>query len=190
MCSVIICTQSSQAPPVPRRTRAPRGRGRIPAAAARPSTPSGVKPRAALTSSSRFSTRAFAAIAPFPSCSARSGRCPAARDPPARAAAGSLISCASRSMSAMKPCSGRASAFRPERRRRCSAGRRASHSESPAPLACSRIASRLFAPMPRVGRFTTRSKEASSRRLEIRRRYASASLISARSKNRRPPYTL
>ena len=34
------------------------------------------------------------------------------------------------------------------------------------------------------------SLEASSARLETSRRYASASLISARSKNRRPPYTL
>ena len=43
--------------------------------------------------------------------------------------------------------------------------------------------------MPRVGRFTTRSNEVSSARLETRRKYASASLISARSKKRRPPYT-
>ena len=46
----------------------------------------------------------------------------------------------------------------------------ACHSEQPAPRACSRSTSRLFAPTPRVGRFTTRSKEASSLRLAMSRR--------------------
>ena len=46
----------------------------------------------------------------------------------------------------------------------------ACHSEQPACRAYARSTSRLFAPTPRVGRFTTRSKEASSLRLEMSRR--------------------
>src|SRR3989344_3735288 len=67
--------------------------------------------------------------------------------------------------------------------------RAASHREIFSPLARSRTVSTVLAPMPRVGRFTTRSKEASSWRLAMRRREASAALISARSKKSRPPYT-
>ena len=50
--------------------------------------------------------------------------------------------------------------------------------------------SMLRAPMPRGGKLTTRMKLVSSRGFSSRRRYARACLISARSKNRRPPYTL
>ena len=49
--------------------------------------------------------------------------------------------------------------------------------------------SRVREPMPRAGKFTTRENEVSSCGLSIRRKYASACLISARSKNRKPPYT-
>src|SRR5262245_50221442 len=90
-------------------------------------------------------------------------------------------------MSRMKPCTA-IDAFGPSDSLAMHAAA-ASQSDEPAPFACSRMMSSDFAPMPRVGRFTTRSNEASSRRLESSRRYASASLISARSKNRRPPYT-
>src|SRR5688572_17542487 len=55
--------------------------------------------------------------------------------------------------------------------------------------ASARRRSSVAPPMPRVGRLTTRSKAMSSSRDWVRRRYASASLISARSKKRRPPYT-
>ena len=97
------------------------------------------------------------------------------------------MSLASWSMSFRKPFTA-ASALGPSAplATQCAA---AVHNDVVAALAWSRITSSDLAPMPRVGRLTTRSNEASSARLEIRRRYASASLISARSKKRRPPYT-
>ena len=62
-------------------------------------------------------------------------------------------------------------------------------SEQPALRAASCNTSTLRAPMPRAGKFTTRRKLVSSLGFSRRRRYASACLISARSKKRRPPYT-
>src|SRR2546430_10951739 len=43
----------------------------------------------------------------------------------------------------------------------------ACHSEQPAPRACPRRTSRLFAPTPRVGRFTTRSKRSEEHTSEL-----------------------
>src|SRR2546429_8308119 len=63
----------------------------------------------------------------------------------------------------------------------------ASHSELPSARARSRSASRLFAPTPRGGRLTTRSKEASSRRVAGGLGYAGAALVSGRPENRSPP---
>ncbi len=90
--------------------------------------------------------------------------------------------------------------------RRSAAGTRAAHSSRARPVAaasarraplptakCSsrrarwRRRSSVRSPMPRGGVLTARSNAASSWRLATRRRYASASLISARSKKRRPP---
>jgi hypothetical protein len=63
----------------------------------------------------------------------------------------------------------------------------ARHIEQLFARAYARIDSTVLAPMPRVGLLTTRSKELSSSRFETSRRYARASLISARSKKRKPP---
>ncbi len=61
--------------------------------------------------------------------------------------------------------------------------------EQPYRRAASASCSIERAPMPRVGKFTTRTNAVSSFGLSIRRRYASACFTSWRSKNRRPPYT-
>ena len=65
----------------------------------------------------------------------------------------------------------------------------ASCSEQPAARAASCSCSMLRAPIPRGGKLTTRLKLVSSCGLSKIRKYASAFLISARSKNRSPPYT-
>ena len=65
----------------------------------------------------------------------------------------------------------------------------ASCKAQPMPRAASCNCSRLRAPMPRGGKFTTRMKLVSSRGFSSKRKYANACLISARSKKRKPPYT-
>ena len=63
----------------------------------------------------------------------------------------------------------------------------ARHRLTPEAFACTRTLSTVRAPIPRAGVFTTRSNDGSSSRFAIKRRYANASLISARSKKRNPP---
>ncbi len=147
------------------------------------SSGSGSKLRAALTSSSRFSTR----VSPFsPLSFLKKSMSPLAW------ITWSTCSCRSRPATS---CAMRSIRFR--NARTAFAERPASSSLAIAPAArhkeqllaraYERMMSTVRAPIPRVGLLTMRSNDASSSRCEISRRYASASLISARSKNRRPP---
>ena len=169
MCSVIICTQSSHASAWPSpdssaacaRNACQRRQLRI---------ASGAKPRAALTSSSRFSTRASPRSAFSRLVVVDEARALEHRDRPARGAeprrlARQALDERDEAREPRRGPAGELGAVGAERRRRrlpqrgargCARARAASPGSS---RRC-----------PRVGRFTTRSKEASSRRLAMRRR--------------------
>ena len=179
MCSVIICTQSSPSKPWPSPDSSTACVRKLCSGG---SSPSGSKPRAALTSS-EFLDPCLAAVGfLFLVVRQQTARVDHVID--------LLVQRESRdracedSMSARKPAS--AVAARPLA---ALAETAASQSELPPARAASRSASIVREPMPRAGKFTTRANAVSSFRFAIRRRYASACLTSWRSKNRNPPYT-